>query len=321
MLVRVLLVLAFMVFALASIRADELSDLQAFAKAAKGECYKHGEKQCRLEFGRETSDADMVALGKMPTDTVMSLNIVNCSSITDTGFLAIASMPNLSYLNLPSQLSDTAYVGMAKRFPKVASASISFSVFKERSPLTTAGLKSFADMPSLLGLSLHRTAVDDTCWEVLSKMPRLMNLAITGSKLTGEGIEKLSKCSRLNNLDFEKLTLTAVGVGQLSKVESLSILRIVECGVDDQGLSGLSKHSKLWNVTLQGNPISDAGVESLAKIKTLADVTISSPKLTNAVYTHLSAMTSLRVLSIYGGSITAAGKAEFQKAKPKVTIN
>lgn len=321
MLVRILLVLAFVMSFTSSVRADELADLEAFAKASNGQYYKHGDKQCRLEFGKQATDTDLITLGKMPVASVQSLNIILCEKITDTGFLALNNMSNLEGLILPSQLSDAAYVGMAKRFPKVDTVSISVDFFKGKSPLTILGLKSIAGMPSVRAISVHRTLIDDKCWVVLSKSSRLMNLTITDSKLTGGGIENLSKCNRLNNLDLEKLVLTDVGVGQIAKIDSLAIIRMVGCGVSDQGLVGLSKHSGLWSVTLQGDPISDSGVKSLGNIMTLSDVTISSSQITDVAYNHLSAMAKLNTINIRGPKLTPQGKTAFQKAMPKVKVN
>ena len=320
MAVRLITVLVLVAASSASIHADELTDLQAFAKAAKGHYSKYGEKQCCLDLGRETTDADLVTLGKMSTDQVQGLTIALCDKITDNGFLEIVNMPSLQHLSLPPQLSDIAYSNMAKRFPKVYSLSIGYNHLKKSSPVTTKGLKLIAEMPSILNISIHGTSIDDSCWAALAKSPRLMALEVSNSKLSGEGIERLNNCNKLNNIHLENLSLTTVGVSQIGKIEPLAILRIVKCGTSDQGLIGLSKHSRLSDISLVGDPISDDGVKSLANIKTIYQVTINSPQITDAMYAHLATMADLKIITIRGAKITAVGKADSQKAMPKVIV-
>ncbi len=248
------------------------------------------------------------------------MNLKECVKVTDAGFSALASLPGLGSITLPPQFTDAAFLDATKRFPKLEYLEIECSPAKP-SPLTSGGLKSIAEVRSLLEFNALFTVADDSSWADFAKVPRLHSLRLGSPKLTGVGVKQLATTEKVWALAIANSPLTAAAINELGSVGSLKSLSIADCGVTDAGLATFNAPEGLTYLILEANPLTDEGMKSVARMNKLKVVNVMDSPISDAGLMQLSAMGNTTNINLARTKVTDAGVAAFNKVRPAVKVN
>ena len=188
------------------------------------------------------------------------------------------------------------------------------------------GLKYLVKLKSLERLVLHSTRVGDNELAHLANLPSLKRLYLSGTQTTDAGMVHVGKIASLEVL-YLSWRVGDEGLSHLGNLTSLMHLIVRDESVSDEGLSHLAGMSRLENLLLQRTQISDEGLIHLRQMKRLKGLFLSGTRVTqkglvhlkdlrdlehlelsfdvDTGLEHLSKLTSLRVIRIDAGSITA----------------
>ncbi len=150
---------------------------------------------------------------------------------------------------------------------------------------------------SLTILRLPSCVTDDDIHR-LPSLGRLETLAMCSADISDDGVrETISKCPALHVLMLRGVHITNDGLQDLLALPNLRDLLLRECpDIDDRGIASLTAIQSLETLFVSDMPISDNG------------------------FLPLQSLPKLRSLSVYETSITKAGIAAFEKARPDVTV-
>jgi Leucine-rich repeat (LRR) protein len=144
--------------------------------------------------------------------------------------------------------------------------------------LDEASLQGFEEIPSLEGLELERTSVDD--------------------------VRSLAGCRALKELKLTSSLVTNVGVIGLERIATLEVLNLAHCR-HITSVSSLRHCTALRELILDWTSVTDTGVAGLECIVTLTKLSLASTKITSVSFLRHSP--SLRELDISDAQVTEAG--------------
>ena len=208
------------ILAMGSARADEVADVAAFAKIHNAKFRDWTEGMSALEFTEAATDDDLAALAKLAPKQLRNLELTKCAKITDAGFLKLVASPGTQILYLPPQLSDKAYVDMAKRFPAVWTIGV-FGTEAKPGSITSDGVKAISAMPALRDVNVQWTHADDGCWESLGKIAGLNTLTLYGSKITDDGLlifASKAESKHLQSVHVKGAKITDIGIAEMKRL-------------------------------------------------------------------------------------------------------
>lgn len=182
------------------------------------------------------------------------------TQVTDGGLNGLASLKNLSVLNLDGGHITDAGVRKIGELTSLVRLSLAST------DITDAGLMHLDKIENLQNLGLNGTAMsDDGLRTIVESHPGLKSIGLAGTDVTAAGLESLRKLPELTYLSLDTHQLTEQSCRVL---DSLPLKFIVISGHSDQPghISGLSKISILLvegpkNLTIAPNSLT--GVKKL----------------------------------------------------------
>ncbi|OWU64407.1 MAG: hypothetical protein CBB60_009970, partial [Armatimonadetes bacterium Cent15-Ar3] len=190
------------------------------------------------------------------------------------------------------------------------------------SSLTSTGVDRFIRIPELSGVNNIQVCggrIDDSVFEIVARLPMLKYATFESPLLTGKGlhllrqlegltldmtgqrnlavtnIDELQQMPNLQYLNLNNFQCAQTHIDSISKLTP-GVLVLIDVGIDDDLAKELVRISTVHGLHLQNNPLTDRGLSELQRLGKL---------------THLN---------VRGTKVTAAGVADFQKARPDCKI-
>jgi serine/threonine protein kinase len=226
-------------------------------------------------------------------------------------------------IQLEGPAFDQAGDDLAEEFAtRVKGQRIAFLHMRSNS-LTAAGVDRFIRIPELSGVNNIQVCgdqIDDSVFEVVARLPMLKFATFESPRLTGKGlhllrqlegltldmtgqhnlavtnIDELQQLPNLQYLNLYNFRCNQMHVESISKLTP-SVLILIDVGIDDELAKQFVRISTVHSLHLQNNPLTDRGLLELQQLK------------------------KLTLLDVRGTKVTAAGVADFQKARPECRID
>mmetsp|Transcript_43870 Transcript_43870/g.83776 ORF Transcript_43870/g.83776 Transcript_43870/m.83776 type:complete len:577 (-) Transcript_43870:249-1979(-) len=236
---------------------------------------------------RKIGDGGVSTLAKH-LNSLTSLDLSHCESITDFSVLAVAEVTSLADLDLSfTQVTDDALVALTK-------------------------------LPGLTALSLYRCSrVRAEGIRVLGMMSTLRTLSVaSGPQVTDKGMVSLASLPELRDLDLSDCRLvTDMGVKQLARARSLAVLRMCfmqRACLSEGAVKALATLPMLTSLDIEGlYHITDTKMVSLSKVRSLKRLLLSNCSgFTDVGVEAISTLPELRelCLSIHGSQDVVTDK-------------
>lgn len=131
--------------------------------------------------------------------------------------------------------------------------------------LTNEQISKLDKNPSLSGLVISGTKIDDKGMAVLEKLPKLQSLILENTAVTDAGLVHLAKLPNLAVLDIAGTKVTDAGMKTLADLPKLNHLVIRNTAVTDLGIQEFSRSPKLGLLSHENTTITPEGIEKLRK--------------------------------------------------------
>jgi hypothetical protein len=246
----------------------------------------------------KVSDADLRLICKLRRAKKLSLNR---TEVSDEGLVSIRRMSQLNHLGLMrTKVTTEGICALPQRWNSFVledtsvgdEALLNLSGCKllnlQGTPVTSQGIKEFAESKNLIFLSITRTAVDDAAVPSLANIKTLGYLEARKTKISGEGLFTLRNALPKCNVDGE----------------------IVEFG----GPAAPGPDTSGWKQRV-------ALLLSYNKAQKLKLLVLPGPSITDAHLATLEGLDQMDALDLRGSSVTDAGVEKLQKALPKLKIH
>ncbi len=265
---------------------------------------------------RNLSDSDLkTILDKASGARITSINLSNCTNITDVGLAHLSKLTSLSSLNLRGcKITDTGLAYVAK-LTSLSSLNLDWCT-----KITDAGLAHLSKLTLLSSLNLSMCyTITDAGLAHLSKLTLLSSLNLCYCEnITDAGLAHLSKLTLLSSLYLSGCkNISDAGLAHLSTLTLLSSLGLYNCTrITDTGLDHLSKLTLLSSLYLyRCYKITDAGLAHLSKLTLLSSLYLNSCyQITDAGLAHLATLTFLTLLHLDDSGVSLDAAKAF-KAK------
>lgn len=182
---------------------------------------------------------------------------------------------------------------------------------------TAAGAAAFAKLRALRTLDLVMTHIGDAGLANLAGLPELESLCVRYGDLTNDGLAVLKTIPKLKKLLLR--TNQAVGDEGMPHIKAIATLETVDLPdwmVNDKGLEEIARLPALKELRLYRTNATNRSLELLAKSATLKTLYIGGPQIDDAGLAALKGSKSLERIFLCNSKTTAAGAADFVKAKP-----
>jgi Leucine-rich repeat (LRR) protein len=222
---------------------------------------------------RELSNEDLKELPQVAVP--FALNLSGRSTITDAGLKHLASLKNLSRLDLTS------------------------------SRVTGEGLKHLAGLDNLSSLKLSLTQVTDENLKHLSECKGLRVLYLGRTRVTDAGLRQLAGLTNLTALNLSSTGVSDAGLKHLAGLDKLSEIYLDNTRITDVGLEELARHSNLTVLIVSNSGVTGESLKPLGKLKRLTHFGLESDKITDQVLESMQQMGLLHALAqveVYGGT-------------------
>jgi serine/threonine-protein kinase len=230
--------------------------------------------------------ADLARLAKKPQTTSVGLRMTDIHD-SDLQFLFPLSVQKIDLSGCPNL---TPAVGeQLSKLNKLHYLDLSDD------EITTQTLKDISKL-QITDLLLSGVHISDLSPITSFRTLKTLNLE-TCDRLSDESFATLTKLPDLNILYIGSTNLTGARMHSLAQISTLKLLSIPFCHVTDQRVAELLACPGLVRLNLDGNDITDEGLRTLAKMPMLQELDIQGCQ-----------------------KITAAGLAQFRKAKPNCDL-
>ena len=219
---------------------------------------------------------------------------------TDAGMVHLRGLTGLRHLNL-SVGTFSGAVGSkitGKGLAEISGATRLQILQLQGSPLTDLDLAPLEGMTDLRVLSIESPGVTDEGLKHLAGLSELRNLGLANTSVTAEGIKHLRGLTRLHVLNLSRTRVESLETCR--PLDSLQALMLTQAPVGDDGLA-----------TPSGSSPGFAGLTVLM----LPDTRVGDPGLM-----HLRDLPKLKTINVIGSAVTDEGVAEFNQARPGVTV-
>ena len=236
----------------------------------------------------ELADADLNTLEGLTH--LSSLNLVNCSRITDAGLAHLERLTLLKFLSIAG------------------------------THITDAGLVHLRGLTRLEALRISRTRVADAGLVNLHGLTKLRSLLLFGTQVTDAGLEHLKNLSELDELMLGGDQVTDIGLAQLGNLSRLRMLSLSNTRITDTGLVHLERLTDLRELNLSATQVTNAGLAHLQHLQKLEKLYLTGTQVTSAGLVHLRGLTDLKELHLERTKVTAVGAEELRKSLPACRI-
>jgi Serine/threonine protein kinase len=185
----------------------------------------------------------------------------NCKGISDRALNAVATMPNLSMLDLSNtEITDEGLKNL-RDCTKLN------RIILEGTKISDQGLKYLSSWPAVLTINIAQSRVSgDGLRFIVGKWPGLELLELGGStKIKPEDLECLRN-SQVKNLDIIGLPISNKEMQTIGTLKSLNSLHITKGTFSKDALKSLYPLTNLWSISILGTRnIPKEDVEQLKK--------------------------------------------------------
>ncbi|HYI95706.1 MAG TPA: hypothetical protein VEX68_19345 [Bryobacteraceae bacterium] len=248
------------------------------------------------------------------------------SWVTDSDLAEVAKIPNLKTVDL--SLSRVTDRGLRALRPATSIVSLNL-YFAEL--ITDEGLSIIKGSKHLKRLNVRGTKATDTTLEFVSSIPTIESLDIGYAEITDVGLDRLTSLTNLRELTIGGNKLTDAGVHLLRQLPQLTYLDVggsqrTDSGLwsvtlTDVGVESIATLSELKELRMAGTGVSARSLEKLKSLEKLERLLLQNCKrVGDDSIAVLSTFPALRVIDVYGTSVTAQGVAELRKNLPKAQI-
>ncbi len=228
---------------------------------------------------------------------------------------------------------------------KIPDLPFSFGLDLSGSEITSAGLKTLANVKNLtklrldatrvheldalanrknlLILKLSNTSITDAQLKQIAGLTKLVILDLSGTKITDAGLKELANFKDLRSLDLEKTAITDLGVKEIVRLKTLKRLYLERTNVTSAAIKDLAGLKELATLDLTDTRVTDVGLRNLAELAKLEQVWLSGNDITDAGLKELRELSRLEnflTLSLIQTKTTEAAVNELRKAMPKILI-
>lgn len=283
------------------------------------------------------SDREIEAIGTFPH--LRTLRIQECRNVGDASFKIIASLPQLTKLELlHSTITDAGLAALAEASKlnelSLIHTKITGSGLADLSDLnlqqlrvvghttTAAGLAAVSELTALRELELSNPQIALGDMKPLNKLQQLRTLKLRTLKVDDESLKNLEGLTELEILDFDSPQITDSGALRLALLSGLQKLDLTDAKLTNDGLSAIATLENLESLIL-GGQITDAGLETLKAMKKLTNLDCWGAKVSGTGLEHLVGLRTLRHVDLREDSVNAAGRAAitaFQGSRPECKV-
>lgn len=243
--------------------------------------------------------------------------VIDNFELADEELSFVGTFPNLTKLDITHNSLFTG--SAAKHF---ASLRLLTYLSLLNTSITDDSVALLADCKALTSLVFGTNAITDACIPFLGKVPKLNTLNVSNTKLTAEGLGQLK--TKFVSLGFNLVpgeslkpivTVLAPKQPQLTRV-------MLSYTFPNDTLSLLKDFPKLTGIDFTGSsPDCDALLDGLDALPGLTGALLGGPfKITDAGLMKFVPLKKLKKLDIKSTTLTEAGIAAFQKARPDVVV-
>lgn len=191
-------------------------------------------KQLEFLYATHVSDSGLMHIRNL---SKLKTLIFTVSGVTNQGFIAFGTMPNLTTLGVlgPCVVTDSAMSNLAG-LTKLTSLSL-----PQCNQLTDAGLAHLAGMKDLEHLDLQRIGRMTSQTLDLIQQFRLISLNLSATNITDQDLQKLTVFTDLQHLHLEECqNITDAGLVHLATLKNLATINLGDCPqITPQGINQL----------------------------------------------------------------------------------
>jgi hypothetical protein len=175
--------------------------------------------------------------------------------------------------------------------------------------VTDKVLAALLQLPTLAGLELSESAVEDAQLREIAKITSLDHLDLSGTKISDEALRSLARLRSLRCLDLNRTKITSAGLRHLTSLRELEDLYLSETVVGDAGARHLGAMQSLHALSLDSTGISDAGLAAFSSLDKLEELSLARTAVGDHGVSLLAGLQSLRGLNLTKTKITGDGLA------------
>lgn len=254
---------------------------------------------------------------------ITSLNLANCSQVTDTFLQGIDSLKHLESLDISScyRITDDG-IAFITKLEKLKYLNIHLCESIEQE-----GLKNLKQLKELKKLDLGYCRVSDEVVKEISSLKNLVHLDLTcSSRLTKEGFEHIATLNQLKGLTlFGCSDLSDKDMIKIAELKNLVFLDVGLCTqITDRGIEYIKGIKNLKNLKLYGClQVSDKGLKSLSSLHNLTDLDLSFlEQITDEGISYLKSMNKLSNLALtYCEQVSQNAIELLKEFKPKLSVS
>jgi internalin A len=267
-------------------------------------------------------DSDLLEVARLSTVTDLDLSETR---ITDIGFQALKTLPNVSRMNLyyAEQIGDGALAAM-KGWKQLRSLNL------RGTKVTDAGLVHLAGLP-IETLDVGYSFFTDNGFDALVNLPKLKHLAVGGNKITDTGLNAVRLLTTLTELDLSgaqrtdsgiwAATITDRSIETVDSLQSIQLLNLKGAKFTDTGFAKLTRLKQLKRIDLGETNLSAIGLASLNNSPLLEQVNLYNAKrVGDEVVPILAGLSNLRWVDLTGTAVTAKGIQTLKAANSRCTV-
>lgn len=163
--------------------------------------------------GSSTEDDFLPLLKGVPS---LENIVLKSTTVSDKGMAALAALPNLQTLHLPSAIGDAGVEALSK---STSLADLDLSYCK----ISGKAIESLASLNTLHTLYVNDTGLGDDSAPEFKKIKALKVLFLNGTKLTDKCLEHLA-LDNLEHLELRDAKATEIGIARLrSKLNNCAV--------------------------------------------------------------------------------------------------
>ena len=255
-------------------------------------------------------DADIACLAKV--HSLESLNIER-TYISDAGLKAIASLPHLQGLGLPS-ISDNGLRHLSNLKELQCLCLLS-------SKITNQGLQHLANLHKMEILDLGDTPITSDGLKYLSSMKKLGWLRISSTQVGDKGLEHLNNLPALVDLEANFTMITDDGVKRIQPLlQQLKSIRLSNTQISDQAIAPIAASPMLEELYLANTQLTDKGISQLSKLPRLKKLILNGTAATDSGIDALAGCKSLKELFLYDTAVSYKSVEKLKKKLPGIRI-
>ena len=260
----------------------------------------------------QIDDAGLAKLAEYP-DQIETLSLIG-TRVTGDGLRHLASMANLSFLNL----RDTAVTEEGLRHLQNLAA-LKY-LYLSSTPVT--GIDGLGDgLTNLEILDLRDTHVDDAGLAGLASFPRLQHLYLANTSVRGTGLAGLSNAKELRRLDLNGTSVNDSGLVGVVELPKLSRLELSSTRVTDATLNRVADAGRLTYLDIYGTNVTADGLRRLSSLTGLRELYAGGTAADDSVIAALGGFDKIFHLDLQGTRVTDAALETIGKFKKLNSLN